>query len=286
MTNYKKNQGIRLATIILDSYLYGEVDKYELALRFNVSERTIYRDLSSLSLILEHRGNSKYGLSNAIEYHKMTSFFGVDKYLPDFNHSFLQRIPATIKNENVIIKFQGIEYSIKNYLRKYYDKIYHAIENKTKCNIFYKGKNRSIEPYKLICHNTVWYLNAKENDQLKSFSLSRIEWFDISKEKFSYDDNIGNKLISCKNPWVSDLQFTVKVSISNSISHYFKRRELLPDQKILHEENNNLVISCSVTSEKQILPLILYWIPEIKILEPNWLKSKLEANLINYLNQQ
>ncbi|UNH25163.1 HTH domain-containing protein [Moellerella wisconsensis] len=82
MDDYKKNQGVRLATIILDTYLYGEVNKFELASRFKVTERTIYRDLNSLSLILEHKGNSNYGFSMVVEYYKMISFLGIDKYCP------------------------------------------------------------------------------------------------------------------------------------------------------------------------------------------------------------
>ncbi|MEX9822157.1 HTH domain-containing protein [Providencia vermicola] len=114
MDDYKKNQGVRLATIILETYLYGEVDKCELASRFKVSERTIYRDLNSLSLILEHKGNSKYGFSTVVEYYKMISFFGIDKYLPDFSQSFLKSIPETIQNRSVLIKFNGIEHKIKS----------------------------------------------------------------------------------------------------------------------------------------------------------------------------
>ncbi|QIC17084.1 WYL domain-containing protein [Providencia vermicola] len=284
MDDYKKNQGVRLATIILETYLYGEVDKCELASRFKVSERTIYRDLNSLSLILEHKGNSKYGFSTVVEYYKMISFFGIDKYLPDFSQSFLKSIPETIQNRSVLIKFNGIEHKIKSYLKKHYEKIRYAIDNKRECHILYKNKNRTIHPYKLVCHNTIWYLNAMEEGKLKSFSLNRIEWLDVSKVTFSPDDNILNILMGSKDPWTSHNNFNVRVQVLSSISDYFKRRDVLPNQYIVDENSEYLTVSCSAMSEKQILPLIQYWIPNIKILEPEWLKVKFEKKLQDYIS--
>lgn len=285
MDDYKKNQGVRLATIILEAYLYGEVDKYELASRFKVSERTIYRDLNSLNLILEHKGNSKYGFSTVVEYYKMISFFGIDKYLPDFSQSFLKSIPETIQNRSVLIKFNGIEHKIKSYLKTHYERIRYAIDNKRECYILYKSKNRTIYPYKLICHNTIWYLNAIEEGKLKSFSLNRIEWLDVSKKTFLPDNNIVNMLMESKDPWTSHNYFHARVLVSKSIADYFKRRDVLPNQCIVDESSDSLTISCSAMSEKQILPLIQYWIPNIKVLEPEWLKIKFEQNLRDYISQ-
>ncbi|MBG2876692.1 WYL domain-containing protein [Proteus alimentorum] len=285
MYDDKKNQGIRLATIILDTYLYGEVDKFDLATRFNVSERTIYRDLGSLSLIIEHKGNSKYGFSTVVEYYKMISFFGLNQYLPEINQLFLKSIPNSIKNESVSIEFNGIEHKIKNYLKKHYDVIRYAIENKRKCIILYKGKNRIVDPYKLTCHNTIWYLKATDKEKLKSFSLNRIEWLDITKDTFSPNESVKKMLSESKDPWASNENFNVLILISTSISHYFKRRDILPNQLIISENIGSLTISCSAMSEKQILPLIQYWLPNIKILEPEWLKLKFEENLRNYINQ-
>lgn len=285
MENEKKTQGVRLATIIIDTYLYGVVDKYELAKRFKVSERTIYRDLNSLSLILEHKGDSKYGFSTVVEYYKMISFLGIDKYLPDFSQSFLKSVPKSIQTKSVLIQFNGIEHRIKTYLQKYYDKLRIAIENKNQCKILYNGKNRTINPYSLVCHNTIWYLKATEDSKLKSFSLNKIEWLDISNNTFSHNSNVTSILNENDTPWVSPEQFDIKLSVSSLISDYFKRRELLPNQVITEEYDDNLIITCSAVSEKQILPLIQYWIPNIKILEPEWLKLQYEKNLAEYIRQ-
>lgn len=280
-----KNQGVRLATIILEAYLYGLVDKEELASRFKVSERTIYRDLNSLSLIIEHKGNSKYGFSTAIEYNKILSFLGVDKYLPDFSQSFLQSIPESIDNKSILVVFKGIEHRIKHYLKTYYEKIRYSIENQMECNIVYKNKHRIVHPYKLLCHNTIWYLIAIEEDKLKSFSLNRIEWLEVSKTNFSPNNRILNLLMENQDPWTSQNHFTVQVWVSASIADYFKRRDVLPSQRIIAENREALTLSCLVMSEKQILPLIQYWIPHIKILEPEWLKLKFEKMLQDYVGQ-
>ena len=42
-------------------------------------------------------------------------------------------------------------------------------------------------------------------------------------------------------------------------------------------------VCCLAAHENQILPLIFYWLPNIQVLEPAWLKEKMVATLESYL---
>lgn len=61
------------------------------------------------------------------------------------------------------------------------------------------------------------------------------------------------------------------------------RRDLLPEQELVGEQHNGVTLRCQAAHENQILPLLFYWLPNIQILEPNWLKEKLLKTLENYL---
>jgi predicted DNA-binding transcriptional regulator YafY len=82
---------------------------------------------------------------------------------------------------------------------------------------------------------------------------------------------------------VSEDTFAVKIFIKDNISHYFLRRDLLPEQELLEEQRGGVTLRCQAAHENQILPLLFYWLPNIQILEPNWLKEKLVKTLENYL---
>jgi hypothetical protein len=57
----------------------------------------------------------------------------------------------------------------------------------------------------------------------------------------------------------------VKVFINRNISHYFQRRNLLPEQELLGEESGGVTLRCLAAHENQILPLLFYWLPNIQV---------------------
>lgn len=75
----------------------------------------------------------------------------------------------------------------------------------------------------------------------------------------------------------------MKIFIKDNISHYFLRRDLLPEQELLEEQQDGVTLRCQAAHENQILPLLFYWLPNIQITEPNWLKEKLLRTLEGYL---
>jgi predicted DNA-binding transcriptional regulator YafY len=67
---------------------------------------------------------------------------------------------------------------------------------------------------------------------------------------------------------------------------YFKRRKLIANQIIEKElADGRLLISAKIGHENQVLPIIRYWIPHIKVISPEAWQDDLENELDDYLRQ-
>ncbi len=258
--------------------------------KFKITGRTVYRDLNALSPIVEHTGNGLYRLIHSAQspggqglHHTIANFLNADSFFPERNTEFWQKLETRVDENHILILGNDAEHTVERDIRRYLSKIEKSIKNRNVCQIVYKGKTRLINPYKLINNKNIWYLQATENSRLKSFSLSQISWFDIQQKTFTPEENALGLLEKSLDPWVSEDTFEVKIFIKDTISHYFMRRDLLPEQELVGEQHNGVTLRCQAAHENQILPLLFYWLPNIQILEPNWLKEKLLKTLENYL---
>lgn len=280
----------RLVDILMELHLNGVVNRSDLMQKYKITERTVYRDLNALSPIVQHTGNGLYrlihgqqnpsgqGLHNAV-----ANFLNADSYFPDRGTAFWQSLEARVEENHILILNNDAEHSVQSDIRRHLTAIEKSIKERLVCQIVYKDKTRLINPYKLINKKNIWYLQATENGRLKSFSLSQISWLDIQKENFLLDGDTAELLEKNLDPWVSEETFEVKVFTNNSISHYFTRRDLLPEQEVVAESDDGVTIRCQAAHENQILPLIFYWLPNIQVLEPQWLRDKLFDTLEGYM---
>jgi hypothetical protein len=84
---------------------------------------------------------------------------------------------------------------------------------------------------------------------------------------------------------VSEDTFEVKIFIKDNISHYFLRRDLLPEQELLEEQQRRHAALPGGAREPDPAAAVLL-AADIQILEPNWLKEKLLKTLEAYLAQE
>ncbi|MFP9432165.1 helix-turn-helix transcriptional regulator [Enterobacter sp. LM3] len=283
----------RLVDILVELHLNGVVNRSALMEKFKITERTVYRDLNALSPIVEHTGNGLYRLIHTAQstygqglHHTISNFLNADNFFPERNTDFWQKLESRVDENHILILGNDAEHTVQRDIRRHLSKIEKSIKNRNVCQIVYKGKTRLINPYKLINQKNIWYLQATENSRLKSFSLSQISWLDIQKSTFMPEEHVIELLEKRLDPWVSESTFEVKVFINRNISHYFQRRNLLPEQELLGEESGGVTLRCLAAHENQILPLLFYWLPNIQILEPVWLKEKFVKTLEDYLAQE
>ena len=72
--------------------------------------------------------------------------------------------------------------------------------------------------------------------------------------------------------------------IKKDVANYFLRRKIIPNQIVLKElDDKGLLVSCKVSFDEEILKIVRYWIPNVEIISPDYLKEKLENGLKEYL---
>ena len=76
----------------------------------------------------------------------------------------------------------------------------------------------------------------------------------------------------------------VLVKVSSFAAPYFLRRNLLPNQKLVHKsENGELILASENVNELDIVPLVQYWIPHLTIISPDGLQEKMVEKLKQYV---
>ncbi len=144
-----------------------------------------------------------------------------------------------------------------------------------------------IQPIKVINIDGLWYLLALDKDTKKihNYFISKIKTIKILSSKFILDkylQTLPNKILS---PFFDDEDyFDVVVEVDKSIAHYFKLKKQLSSQKIIEEkEDGSLIVSFNVTHEEDIDNIIKSWIPHIKVISPESFKIKIKKELENYI---
>ena len=83
---------------------------------------------------------------------------------------------------------------------------------------------------------------------------------------------------------LSEEKQEIVLKIGRDVASYFKRRKLIANQVIEKElEDGGLIVSAKVGHPNQIVPIVRYWIPHVRIISPEKLQDKLEAELACYL---
>ena len=83
--------------------------------------------------------------------------------------------------------------------------------------------------------------------------------------------------------WFSNQTIEVVLEIKQEAMEYFLRKETLPNQRILEKTPETLIISTNISYDDEILRIVKYWIPYIKIQSPTYLQEKLSTILQAYL---
>jgi len=161
-----------------------------------------------------------------------------------------------------------------------------AIEQRHECRFTYKGKPRQAQPYRLIHKNGVWYLAAEEAGRLKNFSVALIESLQVDEARCFTSKPAHQRYIDGKDDiWFTEASTEVLLRVAPAIAHYFTRRALLPQQQQRLDNDGSLLVTTQINHINQLLPMVRYWLPHVRIISPtNW-QQELVVQLRDYLNQ-
>lgn len=280
-------------SVILAKFNGGEsFTAKELSEEFNVSERTIQRDINDrlFFMPIEKKGDRysmhSYALGK-LSFKDIKSFAvlsGVSRLYPELTNEFVTDILNFKLNSAYLVKNQNFE-DIGG-KKEWFESLSAAIVKNSPVSFSYADKQREANPYKLINNNGIWYLLAEEEGKLKNFTFSKIKkfiWKDDTKT-FSPKKEFLEQIAKNDTNWFSDELIEVILQIDNEAKEYFLRKEILPNKKIVEQNDEYLVVSTKVSYADEILRLVKYWIPYIRIISPIYLQERLEKVLREYIS--
>ena len=278
----------RLAQILIKLNDGARLSIDELTEEFSVNKRTILRDFERLNVLPIEKANGKYFLADyalgKLSYKDIQAFAilsGVKSLFPDLDDKFISDVLNEKLNKAYLIKNQGFE-SIQ-ISRDDFEAVSAAVIKNRIVDCEYNDKERKLKPYKLINNSGIWYLLADDEGKLKNFTLSKIKRIKIKGDTFTANAEFLKRIEKNDTNWFSDAKFKVTLEIKNEAMEYFKRKEFLPNYEVVQEEEDKIIISTEVAYDDEILRVVKYWLPFIKIVEPLNLKDKFENLLRDYL---
>ena len=295
----KDNRLFRILYYILEK---GKVTANELADKFEVSVRTIYRDIDSISsagipiYALQGKGGgieiaedfvlSKSLLSENEKQQIMSALQGLDNTTIQRENELLTKLSALFKMKNT----SWIEVDFNNWqnnkmYEKTFDDIKSAILSKNIVSFTYFSSNeketsRSVKPVRLIFKSQDWYLYALcllRND-FRYFKLSRIKNLEIHEEKFedSFDDVILKKEIP------NNHKVRIKVKFNRKVA--FRVYDEL-NGEITEDDDGNLYTEIEIPNDYNLYNYIFSFGDGAEVLEPKDIRMQIKE-MINKMAEK
>lgn len=171
-----------------------------------------------------------------------------------------------------------------------FEKLENAIKTRKEIEFNYEKYDFKVKPLKLAFFDGFWYLlcyDTKSNNTFKKFHLKTIKKLKISNKSFTISENIEEKLKQANSIWfkLDKDPIFVRLLIAPQIKKYFERKPL-PSQMIIGEDKDGSIeLEIKITDEMEIIPIILYYIPHVKVLEPLWLEETIKKRVSTYLQE-
>ena len=285
----------RLANILTKLNMGYQLSIKELASEFGVSTRTISRDFDRLNTylpLLQDDETKKYYLeANYLgkiapqDIRNFAQLSGISDLYPSLDISFLRELLDSRAHH--IYSVKGYSFEDASQFKELFKVLGKAIQEHSQIGFVYKGEPRLVQPYRLIHHHGSWYLAAVRKNQLRTYRFSHIQLMDSSHgySQFVPDPNIVKLVEDDDSIWFGQDKQEIILSIDSQVAFYFKQRSILPEQQIVRElGDGGLLVSSKINHDMQLLPLIRFWIPHLKIVNPGRLQDEMEKGLNEYIS--
>ncbi|AJQ29401.1 helix-turn-helix transcriptional regulator [Pelosinus fermentans] len=292
----KSNRLFEITTILLNK---GTITARELAGRFGVSTRTIYRDIDALSSagipVYMNKGNGggihlleNYILNRAIfSDRESENLLLAVKTLqatqyPELDIA-LEKMGALFKNASnhdwVEVDFSSWA-SLPNEENKFNDIKRAMLEQNIIQFDYVNGEghrsSRLAEPEKLIFKNNAWYLLAfcRRRQKHRTFRISRLKQLDVLAEKF--EKKVLPRPI--KEEWYSEqpliaLKLRFKAQVINRLYDYFDDSFLIPN------DDGSLTLEVEFPEGEWLYSYILSFGSLVEVLEPEYMRNMIAQRI-------
>jgi predicted DNA-binding transcriptional regulator YafY len=142
-----------------------------------------------------------------------------------------------------------------------------------------------VHPLRIVVFNGFWYLLAEHEGIYKKFYLKEISQVRAEGGTFNPDQKILDRLENSLNIWFEPEKepWEVTLWVEPESVVYFERRPVSRTQKLYKQPDGSAELIIRITDEAEILPLVKFYLPTIRILEPEPLRKSFEKMLQGYL---
>ena len=266
----------RLSHILARLHQGDAIDKHQLAQAFAVDVRTIERDLGErLKGIAERAPAGHWQLTHTARssipvrhLHGYARMAGTENLFPDNSLSYLLG-QLELAEPRRATHVQAVPHEDLSAQSPQFVQLQTAVEQQYECSFSYKDKPRRAQPYRLIHKNGVWYLAAEEAGRLKNFSVALIESLQThSNSRFALKPAHQDYINAKDDVWFTTETTEVLLRVAPEIAHYFARRQLLPQQQQRADADGSLLVTTAINHINQLLPVVRYWLPHVRIIQP------------------
>ncbi len=294
----------RLFEIVYILMQKRKITAKELADRFEVSTRTIYRDIEILSRanipvysikgkdggigILEEYVLNKAILSEEEQNQILFALQGMIQVKGQNEKDILEKLSILFnKKLNDWIKIDFSNWGKDNEQENRFDIIKSAILNKKLIEFTYYNSNgeeskRIVEPLQIWFKDKSWYLISycKQKEDYRIFKITRIKEIKTLEEHFERELLKVQKEEKCNfKSILLELEITKKMA--------YRVYDEFENSQISKKENGNFIVKVEYPENEWIYGYILSFGEHIKVLSPNSVKNiikeKIEKTLKNYL---
>ena len=294
----------RLFEIIYILIQKKKVTAKELANRFEVSTRTIYRDIEILSRanipiyaskgkdggigILDEYILNKSILSEDEQNQILFALQGMKKVRGADEKDILQKLSTLFNKEiNDWIKIDFSTWGKDNTQEEKFEMIKSAILNKNQLEFVYYNSNgekskRIVEPLQIWFKNNSWYLISycKLKNDYRTFKIARIKEINILQEHFERELPKKKKEERCN---FKSISLTLEISKEMAYRVY----DEFENEEIITKDEGNFLVTVEYPENEWVYSYILSFGEYAKILKPDYakciIKEKLQNTLKNYL---
>jgi predicted DNA-binding transcriptional regulator YafY len=230
---------------------------------------------------------------------RRTNLYFIDKENnPDMNrllhfiHLFhsAELIKESLKNKDKALSYLSFEsngdYAGSVNLEPIYSAIFHSKqilfdhENYEKNTI----THRVLQPYLLKEYNFKWYVVGvlPDSKDVRIFGLDRINRVEISELTFEkVEQQRISKLFDFLIGLVYDMDkpTTVQLSVTSGQAKYFKNSPLHATQKIVSENEKEVVFSYWLIPNRELQRLILGYSSQVKVIKPEWFAKQISEQI-------
>ncbi len=233
--------------------------------------------------------NRKYYLENIIDEDKEMIFEAIESIAK--NAGIEKEILPLLKQLKLISE-ENIFYSkldIEKIKPVTFRKIEEAIKNRKLIKMKYKMDNElydmEIKPLKISNFEGYWYVNAlNHQDNYRAYHIKSIKHLEVTDDSFEVKEDILKNLDKAVNIWYDPTAkpFTVELFADEYATKYLERIPISKTQQIIKNNDGTSTIYLEITHTNEIIRKILMWIPNLKVIEPKWLKEKIEGLIKEY----